>query len=108
MLRDKRRVREVGTSAFVTRISGVRDMVVSETVSDATDAWASEKKNSVFCVRGCIDQVVQMPPIIEIGREPKQFADLVKSLLGYGVKTFADGAREMVDVQIDASTSDWS
>ena len=45
---------------------------------------------------------------MEVGREPKQFADLIKSLLGYGVKTFADGGREMVYVKIDASTSDWS
>jgi hypothetical protein len=62
----------------------------------------------LFCVRGCIDQIVQIPPSIEVNRDPDQFADIVKSLLGYGVKFFADGKREAVYVKINAGTSDWS
>jgi len=108
LLRDKRRILATATSATVTTITGYGDIVVSETLTDATDAFASQKQTALFAVRGCVDQVVQMPPKVEVGREPKQFADLIKSLLGYGVKTFADGAREMVGVSIDASTSDWS
>lgn len=109
LLRDKRRITATNdNSADTLTITGYGDIVVAETLTDATDAWASQKQDSLFCVRGCVDQVVQMPPKVEVGREPKQFADLVKSLLGYGVKTFADGAREMVHVKIDASTSDWA
>lgn len=89
-------------------ITGYGDITVSETLTDATDGWTSERQDALFAVRGCVDQVIQIPPKIEISREPKQFADLIKGLLGYGVKTFADGAREMVRVKIDASTSDWS
>lgn len=89
-------------------ITGYGDITVSETFTDTTDGWASQRQDSLFGVRGCIDQVVQFPPKIEITRVPKQFADHIKSMLGYGVKTFADGAREMVRVKIDASTADWS
>lgn len=109
LLRDKRRITAVDSAGDDTlTISGYGDIVVSETLTDTTDAWGSQTQNSLFAVRGCVDQVVQMPPKVEVGREPKQFADLIKSLLGYGVKTFADGSREMVNVKIDASTSDWS
>lgn len=89
-------------------ITGYGDIVVSETLTDATDGWTSQRQDSLFGIRGCIDLVVQMPPKIEIGRAEKQFADRIKSMVGHGVKTFADGAREMVRVKINASTSDWA
>ena len=109
LLRDKRRITAVNdNSADTLTITGFGDITVSETLTAAADVWSSQRQDSLFCVRGCIDQVVQMPPKIEISREPKQFADLVKSMLGYGVKTFADGAREMVRVKINAGTGDWS
>lgn len=95
-------------SADTLTITGYGDIVVSETLTDATDSFTSKRQDSLFCVRGCIDIIVQIPPKIEVSRDPDQFADIVKSLLGYGKKTFADGAREMVRVKIDASTSDWS
>lgn len=109
LLRDKRRITATNdNSADTLTITGFGDIVVSETLTASADVWSSQRQDSLFCVRGCVDQVVQMPPKIEISREPKQFADLVKSMLGYGVKTFADGAREMVRVKINAGTSDWS
>lgn len=89
-------------------ITGYGDIVVSETLTDATDGFTSKRQDSLFCVRGCIDIIVQIPPKVEVVRDPDQFSDIVKSLLGYGKKTFADGAREMVRVKIDASTSDWA
>lgn len=109
LLRDKRRITATDSAGGDTlTITGYGDIVVSETLTAGADGWGSQRQDSLFAVRGCIDQVVQMPPKIEVGREPKQFADIVKSMLGYGVKTFADGAREMVRVKINASTSDWS
>lgn len=109
LLRDKRRIVATNdNSADTLTITGYGDIVVSETFTAAGNVWGSERQDSLFGVRGCVDMVVQMPPKVEVGREPKQFADLVKSLLGFGKKTFADGAREMVRVKIDASTDDWS
>ena len=108
MLRDKRRVTAVATSATVTTISGFGDIVVSETLTASADVWSGQRQDSLFLVRGAMDMIVQIPPKIEVVRDQDQFADIVKSLLGYGKKTYADGAREMVRVKIDASTSDWS
>jgi hypothetical protein len=109
LLRDKRRITAVDSAGADTlTITGFGDITVSETLTAAADVWSAQKQTSLFCVRGCIDQVVQMPPKIEVDRDPDQFADIVKSLLGYGVKTFADGAREMVKVSINAGTDDWS
>ena len=108
MLRDKRRVTATATSATVTTIAGYGDIVVSETLTADADVWSGQKQTSLFCVKGCVDLIVQIPPKIEVVRDQDQFSDIVKSLLGYGKKTFADGARKMVSVSIDASTSDWS
>ncbi len=108
LLRDKRRIVATALTSTTASITGFGDITVAETFTAAGNVFSSQRQDALFCVRGCIDQVVQMPPKIEVGREPKQFADIIKSLLGYGVKTYADGAREMVRVKIDASTSDWS
>lgn len=109
LLRDKRRVSATNSnSANTIALTGYGDIVVSETLTAAADVWSAQLQKSLFAVRGCVDQVVQIPPHIEVNRDPDQFADIVKSLLGYGVKTFADGARKMVYAKIDASSSDWS
>ena len=108
LLRDKRRLTAVATSATVTTISGFGDIVVSETLTAAADVWSGQRQDSLFLVKGAIDMIVQIPPKIEVLRDQDQFADIVKSLLGYGKKTYADGAREMVRVKIDAAQSDWS
>lgn len=86
-------------------ITGYGDITVSETLTDATDGFTSKQQDSLFLVKGATDLVVQIPPKVEVVRVEKQFADRVKSLLGYGKKTFADGAREMVRVKINATWS---
>ena len=108
LLRDKRRITATATSATVTTIAGYGDIVVSETLTAPADVWSAQRQDSLFCVKGCTDIIVQIPPKIEVARDPDQFSDIVKSLLGYGKKTYADGAREMVWVKINAATSDWS
>lgn len=109
LLRDKRRIAGANSnSADTLTITGYGDIVVSETLTAAADVFTSKRQDSLFCVRGCIDMIVQIPPKIEVTRSQLQFADIVKSLLGFGKKTYADGAREMVRVKVDASTSDWS
>ena len=95
-------------SADTLTLTGYGDIVVSETLTDATDAWTSKQQDSLFCVKGAVDLVVQIPPQIEMVRDQDQFSTIVKGLLGYGKKTFADGAREMVRVKINAAASDWA
>lgn len=107
LLRDKRRVTAVDNTGSLA-LSGYGDIVVKASMTSASNLWSAQRQDSLFCVSGCIDMIVQIPPKVEVIRDPKQFADNVKSLLGFGKKTYADGAREMVWVKIDASTSDWS
>lgn len=106
LIRDKRRLSAI-VSGTTARINGFGDVVVAETLTAAADVWSSQRQNCFFGSAGAVTQIVQIPPLVEIARDPDQFADIVKSLLGYGVATFADGAREMVDVRVSAATSDW-
>lgn len=105
--RDKRRLLAVDNTGSFT-LTGFGDIVVSSNMTNANSKWSGQRQDSLFCVSGCIDMIVQIPPKVEVIRDPKQFADNVKSLLGFGKKTYADGAREMVRVKINAGTSDWS
>jgi hypothetical protein len=109
LLRDKRRITAVasGTNTICT-ISGFGDIVVASSFTSGSNAWSGQRQDSLFLVAGSIDIVVQIPPHIEVVRDPKQFADNVKSLLGFGKKTYADGARQMVRVKMNAGTSDWA
>ena len=108
LLIDKRRIAATAVGASGLTITGYGDIVVSETLTAAADVWSVQTQDSLFCVKGCVDLIVQIPPHVEVVRDPDQFSDIVKSLLGYDKKTFADGAREMVRVKIAANTSDWA
>lgn len=107
LLRDKRRLTSTDNTGSLS-LAGYGDIVVSETFTSASNVFSAQLQKSLFCVKGCVDMIVQIPPKIEVVRDQDQFADIVKSLLGYGKKTYADGAREMVYVKINAGTSDWA
>ena len=107
LLSLKRRVTATYSSTYLV-IAGYGDIVVSETLTPPASIWSNQRQDALFCVAGCVSIVVQIPPVVEVVRAQKQFADVVKSMVGFGKKTYADGAREMVRVKIDASTSDWS
>ncbi len=87
-------------------ITGFGDIVCSETLTDATDGFTSKRQESMFTIAKAVDMVVQINPHVEVTRVEKQFADQIKSLSGHGKKTYADGARKMVRVKINAA--DWS
>ena len=107
LLRDKRRLSAINSGTTI-RINGFGDIVVSEALTPAASVWSAQRQNCFFASAGSVHQIVQIPPLVEVTRDPDQFADIVKSLLGYGVATFADGAREIVDVRVSAATSDWA
>lgn len=108
LLRDKRRITATEATSTTVAFAGYGDVVVSETFTAATNVFSAQLQKSLFCVRGFTDLVVQIPPKVDVVRDPDQFSDIVKSLLGYGKKTFADGAREAVYVKVNAATSDWA
>lgn len=107
ILRDKRRITATHTTTTCS-ITGYGDIVVAETFTDVTDGWASQLQKSLFCHRGAIHLITQIPPSVEVKRHPYQHADIVMSLLGNGVKFYADGKREAVYVKVAANSADWS
>ncbi len=112
LLRDKRAISAVDASGgsdndLALTVSGFGDIVVSKSLTASADGWSAQKQNALFGSAGCVSLIVQIPPHVEVVRDPKQFADIIKSMVGYGKKTYADGAREMVNVKINAGTSDW-
>lgn len=107
LLRDKRRITAVDDTSTKITLSGYGDIVVAQSMTSGSNVWSAQRQDALFLVAGSIDMVVQIPPKIEVIRDNKQFADNVKSLLGFGKKTYADGARQMVRVKINAGTSDW-
>lgn len=108
LLRDKRRLVSVDDTSTKITLTGFGDIVVSSVFTSGSNAWGSQRQDSLFLVAGSIDIIVQIPPMIETVRAQKQMADITKSLLGFGKKTFADGARTMVRVKLAANTSDWA
>jgi len=92
-----------GTSAEAMALTGNGDIVVSETFNSGSNLFSAQVHHSWFGLRGATDLAIQMPTTLEVTRVEKRFGDRIKGLEGWGVKTFADGARALIDVQIDAS-----
>jgi hypothetical protein len=82
--------------------TGNGDIVVSETFNSDSNLWSAQTQYSWFGLRGATDLCVQMPTEVEVRRADKLFGDRIQALEGYGVKTFADGARGLIAVKISA------
>lgn len=82
--------------------TGSGRLILSETFTDATDAW---DKNFIHCYygkRGAIDLVVQdMKPVDMRPTADRRGTNVFSSYLA-GVKTFSDGAKKFLDVLINA------
>ncbi len=107
LLRDKRSIAAVDDTSTKITLTGYGDIVVASSFTSGSNAWGSQRQDALFLVAGSVDMIVQLPPQVEVARAPKQFADIVKSLMGFGKKTYADGARQMVRAKINAGTADW-
>lgn len=91
------------TLAFVIKGVGVLD--VSETLTDATDAWADEKQHNVFGVRKQMTTLVVQSDITSQAKEvPNKLGKNYLSSMLYGLKTFADNAKKMVNAPINSAS----
>jgi predicted GIY-YIG superfamily endonuclease len=77
-------------------------LAVSETLTDGTDAFDADKaiKHLLFGRKGAIDMITQIAPTVKGDPIPLQFGMYVKMLSLYGVKTFSDGADQLVCVKV--------
>lgn len=95
----------VGTTAEVT-FKGAGVLAVSETLTAVADIWTAvlQKQHQLFGIKNkCTTLVVQKKPSVEVERVQKRLSDRIKNGMLYGLKTFADNAKYMVNVEIKSS-----
>jgi hypothetical protein len=71
-------------------------------VTNGTTATVTSTLNCFFGRKGKIDVVVQDKIEAEVIKDPFQFAEIVRSRVLYGIKTFSDAAREFMWLKIQA------
>jgi hypothetical protein len=82
--------------------TGSGRFVVSETFTDATDAFDANYINSYFGREGAIDVVVQKDVKADMRQEPKQPTTNIISRVLYGIKTYTDGSKKFLNVKINS------
>lgn len=91
-------------SSTSVNITGYGDIVVSETLTHASNVWSAQKQTAIFMVRGAIDLVLQLMEMEKTDKE-KGFADIYKGLIGVGTKMFTDGS--LMSVQVPLKADHW-
>ena len=79
-------------------------VVVSETLTDATDAWTSEISSQMFGQKGAVDMVLQKKAQVKVSDAEKRLGNWVKPFALYGKKTFTEGAQALVNVKINSAS----
>ena len=93
-------------NTLTVRYKGAGVLTVSETLTAGADVWttALQKQLCLLGVRNmCTTLVVQSAPKIYRKEEPKKIGGNYLSAMLYGIKTFADNAKNMVRVEIASS-----
>jgi len=83
-------------------ITGYGDIVVTDSESDAS--WSVQTNHLLFGAKDAIDLLVQKSPSVEFRVAEKRLGRYIYPWMLYGIKTFGDGADQLVDVNIDASS----
>lgn len=82
---------------------GVSYFTLTEAFTSASNVWQKETQHQLFGHKGAIDVVIQAEPQVQISDIPAQLGKYVKPYVLYGLKTFNEGARQMIDVQINSA-----
>lgn len=81
---------------------GAGRLILSETFTDATDAWDKNFIHAYYGKKGAVDVVMQEGVDSWTREEPKKRVTNVFVEALYGIKTFADGKKKGLDVLITA------
>lgn len=79
---------------------GSSRLTLSETLTDATDAWTKNFVHAYYGMKGAIDVAVQDQPVMEMREEAKQLTTNIFNNVVAAVKTFSDGSQKFLDVHI--------
>lgn len=93
-------------NTLTLRVKGHSYVVVSETLTDATDTWTEAKQiqHNLFGYEGAIDLVIQSAPKMKLKDRDGYLGKDVVSHTVYGFKTFNQGTKELVDVCIKSAS----
>jgi len=85
---------------------GLGVLEVSETLTAAADVWTTskQKQHCLFGRKGAISCITQADPSPEVKDVPDKLGKNILVGLLYGYKTYSDGKKQLVDVQIDSSS----
>lgn len=86
------------------KFEGIGVVTVAEGATPADCVWTGAKQiqHALFGKKGAIDLVIQKRPSVEIKEVPDKLGKNVLPWTLYGLKTFTEGARELVDVRVRA------
>jgi len=93
-----------GTTYFEVRAKGASYMTLA--TSEAADVWSVPTQHNVFGKKGATDMVVQKDITVDTDKliSGGVFGVGIGLLTVFGVKNFATGAKELVDVKIDTTS----
>lgn len=80
--------------------TGTGRTLVSETLTDATDAWTKNYIHAYYGKKGAIDLVIQDQKEVDVRQTADRRGNNVFSSYLAGLNTFADGAKKFLDVWI--------
>ncbi len=86
---------------------GVGAPVVSSSLTVTSDGWQTGKNIShcMFGVKGAVDMVLQRNIGLDIDKAENRIEEYkIKPFVLFGKKTFADGAKKLVDVKVDTTS----
>ena len=94
-----------GTTYMTLKAEGRGYIAVSETLTAAGDIWTLTKQleHNLFLQGTPIDLVIQKMPSVSIWHRDGYVGSDVVTWQMYALKTFAEGARQIVDVQVVSS-----
>jgi len=101
-----------GSSLLTLTWRGVGSPITSASLTAATDGWniagQSQYKNishNMFGVKGAVDFVMQKQIGMETDKLPLRIGEyIIKPYTLFGKKTFADGAKKLLDVKVDTTS----
>jgi len=90
------------TDTVLVRAEGWATVVVSEALTAAADVWTAAKQiqHCLFGKKGATDLVIQAKPKLEVKEVPDKLGKNFLPYTLYGLKTFTEGAKKLVDVRI--------
>lgn len=104
LLKNVTAINDNTADTLTLNATGKGYVVVGKTLTDATDTWtpAKQLQHQMFGVKGAIDLVIQVAPRLRLNPRDGFIGRDVVSWNIFGKKTFAEGARRLVDVKIRA------